>query len=115
MSDLVGNPEDRFSHNETHIGTDNTVKMHRLNCAVVVRIMQIFDFITSSSTNLCSIKCNIDIHIIVLSTMIQRSHVIRKPVFCKCENKDADQLRNNCAADQLLCFHYIDSIVPLLS
>ena len=80
MSDLVGNPEDRFSHNEAHIGTDNTAKMHRLNCAVVVRIMQIFDFITSSSTNLCSIKCNIDIQ-----------------------------------ADQLLCFHYIDSIVPLLS
>ena len=70
MSDLVGNPEDRFSHNEAHIGTDNTAKMHRLNCAVVVRIMQIFDFITSSSTNLCSINCNIAIHIIVLSTMI---------------------------------------------
>ena len=43
------------------------------------------------------------------------SHVIRKPVFCKCENKDVDQLRSNCAADQLLCFHYIDSIVLLLS
>ena len=70
MSDLVGNPEDWLSHNEAHIGTDNTAMMHRLNCAVVVRIMQIFDFITSSSTNLCSIKCNIDIHIIVLSTMI---------------------------------------------
>ena len=70
VSNRVGNPEDRFSHNEAHIGTDNTAKMHRLNSAVVVRIMQIFDFITSSSTNLCSIKCNIDIHIIVLSTMI---------------------------------------------
>ena len=69
MSDQVGKPEDQFSHNEAHIGTDNTAKMHRLNCAVVVRIMQIFDFITSSSTNLCSIKCNIDIHIIVLSTI----------------------------------------------
>ena len=81
MSDLVRNSKDRFSHNEAHIGTDNTAKMHRLNCAVVVRIIHIFDFITSSSTNLCSIKCNIDIHIIVLSTMIQRSHVIRKTVF----------------------------------
>ena len=68
VSDLVGNPKDRFSHNEAHIGTDNTAKMHRLSCAV--RTMQIFYFITSSSTNLCSIKCNIDIHIIVLSTMI---------------------------------------------
>ena len=26
------------------------------------------------------------------------SHVMRKPAFCKCENKDADQLRSNCAA-----------------
>ena len=30
-----------------------------------------------------------------------------------CENKDADQLRVNCEADQLLCFRYIDSIIPL--
>ena len=27
-----------------------------------------------------------------------------KPDFCICENKDADQLRSNCAADQRLCF-----------
>ena len=25
---------------------------------------------------------------------------MRKPAFCICENKDADQLRSNCAADQ---------------
>ena len=27
-----------------------------------------------------------------------------KPAFCICENKDADQLRSKCAADQRLCF-----------
>ena len=32
-----------------------------------------------------------------------------------CENKDADQLRGNREADQRLCFHYIDSTIPLLS
>ena len=32
------------------------------------------------------------------------SHVMRKPTFCICENKDADQLRGNRAADQCLCF-----------
>ena len=32
-----------------------------------------------------------------------------------CENKSADQLRSNCAADQRLCFGYIDSTIPLLS
>ena len=38
-----------------------------------------------------------------------------KTYFCICENKDADQLRGNRKADQRLCFHYIDSTIPLLS
>ena len=41
--------------------------------------------------------------------------VLRKPVFCICENKDADQLRGNREADQRLCFRYTDSTIPLLS
>ena len=42
------------------------------------------------------------------------SRVMRKPTFCICENKDADQLRGNCAADQRLCFRYVEStILPL--
>ena len=40
---------------------------------------------------------------------------MRKPAFCICENKDADQLRGNREADQRLCFHYTDSTIPLLS
>ena len=42
------------------------------------------------------------------------SRVIRKPAFCMCANKDADQLRGNREADQRLCFHYIDSTIPIL-
>ena len=42
------------------------------------------------------------------------SLVVRKTFFCICENKDADQLRNNCEADQRLCLHYTDSTIPLL-
>ena len=38
--------------------------------------------------------------------------VMRKPVFCMCENKAADQLLGNRAADQCLCFCYIDSTTP---
>ena len=34
---------------------------------------------------------------------------MRKPAFCICENKDADQLRRNREADQRLCFRYMDS------
>ena len=32
-----------------------------------------------------------------------------RPAFCICQNKDADQLHGNHAADQRLCFLYIDS------
>ena len=40
---------------------------------------------------------------------------MRKPPFCICENKDADQLRGNREADQRLCFRYTDTTIPLLS
>ena len=40
---------------------------------------------------------------------------VRKPDFCICENKDADQLRGNREADQRLCFRYLDSTIPLLA
>ena len=40
--------------------------------------------------------------------------IVRKPDFCLCENKAADQLRGNREADQRLCFRYTDSIFPLL-
>ena len=39
---------------------------------------------------------------------------MRKPAFCICDNKDADQLRGDREADQRLCFRYIDSTIPLL-
>ena len=39
---------------------------------------------------------------------------MRKPDFCICKNKDADQLRGNREADQRLYFCYSDSTIPLL-
>ena len=42
------------------------------------------------------------------------SLVVRKPDFCICENKDADQLRGNREADQRLCFRYTNSTILLL-
>ena len=43
------------------------------------------------------------------------SRVVRKPAYCLCENKDADQLRGDREADLRLCFRYTDSTTPLLS
>ena len=47
--------------------------------------------------------------------MQDMSHIMRKPAFCMCKNKDADQLRGNRETDQRLCFRYIDRTIPLLS
>ena len=43
-----------------------------------------------------------------------QGYQMMEPAVCICENKDADQLRSNCAADQRLCFRYKDSTIPLL-
>ena len=42
------------------------------------------------------------------------SSTMRKPDFFICQNKDTNQLRSNCSADQRLCFRYIESTIPLL-
>ena len=41
-------------------------------------------------------------------------YAVRKPAFCICENKDADQLRGDRKADQRLCFLYMDRTNSLL-
>ena len=43
------------------------------------------------------------------------SRDVRKPDFCICENKDADQLRGDREADQRLYFRQLDRTIPLLS
>ena len=50
--------------------------------------------------------------IIIIINYYYLSRVVRKPAFCICENKDADQLRGNREADQRLCFRYTDSTIP---
>ena len=42
------------------------------------------------------------------------SRIVRKPDFCLCKNKGADQLLRNCKADQRLCSRYADSTISLL-
>ena len=49
------------------------------------------------------------------SALFHMSCVMRKPAFCICENKDADQLLGYRATDQRFCFRYIESTIPLFS
>ena len=44
----------------------------------------------------------------------EMSLVMRKPAFCICENKDADQPRGNREADLCLYFRYTDGTIPIL-
>ena len=53
-------------------------------------------------------------HVCEICQIWYMSLVMRKPAFCICENKDADQLCGNREADQRLCFRYTDSTIPLL-
>ena len=39
---------------------------------------------------------------------------MRKRDVCICENKGADRLHSNCAADHHLCSSYIDRTIPFL-
>ena len=39
--------------------------------------------------------------------------VTRKTAFCMCKNKGADQLCGNRAANQRLCFRFIDITIPI--
>ena len=52
---------------------------------------------------------------VIIATHPNMSRVMRKPDFCICENKGADQLRGNREADQRLCFCYTASAIPLLA
>ena len=53
-------------------------------------------------------SCEIDI------VYCEMSRIVRKPDFCLCENKGADQLRGNREADQRLYFRHSDSTIPIL-
>ena len=46
--------------------------------------------------------------------IIQMSRVMRKPAFYTCKKKGTDQLHGNWAADDRLCFRYIDSTITEL-
>ena len=59
------------------------------------------------------IRVNSVIHSSFENSGLNEPHV-RKPDFSLCKNKGADQLRGNRKADQHLCFHYLDSTIPLL-
>ena len=54
------------------------------------------------------------VYLHLLEALLNEPRHEKTVFFFICENKDADQLRGNCEADQRLCFRYMDSTTPLL-
>ena len=56
-----------------------------------------------------------DVAHVMFRNVYNFSHVMSKPAYCISENEGADQPHGNQAADQHLCFRYIDSTISQLS
>ena len=132
LSDLVGTPKDSFFvtwlilyfrretasledgvllaaiHLRNHGNTRRSQDGYIISLSVIIKCN-----LNKAKSNIrkCPLYCSL---LSIAITQDKLSLVMRKPAFCICENKDADQLRGNHEADQRLCFRYTDSTIPLL-
>ena len=120
MSDLVGNPEDWFSHNKAHLylyqlcNQKNFLDPYSLN-DIWLNVLFIIAYGRMIYLKYFSVTIPNWQNKSVEVSRNDLSRDMRKPTFCICENKESDQLRGNREADQRLCFRYMDSAIPLLS
>ena len=106
MLRFLGEPRENVTEDNCKAPKGNNVSDRQTNTfieALVINNIRASDIIRAS-------PCILD----PLLPHLYMSRVRRKPAFCTCENKDADQLRGNREADQRLCFRYTDSTIPLL-
>ena len=96
MLDLVGNPKNRFSLDGSYLSFLNFFSIPDVFFLPVNIISLTVSTIKEEGLSLALSYCII--------YKLYMSPVMRKLAFCICENKDADQLRSNCAADQRLVF-----------
>ena len=119
MSDLVRNPEDRFSHNEAQMLLVCLCIMYCAPHVITFHLLKGFLNVTSYMIikNKCTdhLCCREGRTVPLVVAAYIMSLVMRKLAFCICENTDADQLRGDRETDQRLCFRYINSAIPLLS
>ena len=97
------------------LGRKGTLKSYIAKILNIVIQPKVLNFLTTDSGKQCRAVSDCSWGLIrVFTVCYYMSLVVRKPAFCICENKDADQLRGNREADQRLCFRHTDSTITLL-
>ena len=111
MSDLVGNPEYRFSLDVAHmlLGFLQYIAA-RMHTHKFPTFSNHFIFKSAFRTVIRYVLMKL----FIIINKMYLSRVMKKQRFCISEIKDTDQLRSNGEADLRLCFCYIDSTIPLL-
>ena len=82
-----------------------------ISCGKCFRLKSQLELHKKRHENRRDFKCDLCSFETITRSTYLRSCVMRKPALW--ENKSADQLCDNCAANQLLCLCYIDSIILL--
>ena len=85
-----------------------------INCSFEKLAYYFFCHVFSFEIHLKHVNCFLGNILPYAIIQFHMSRVMRKPAFCMCENKGADQLRGSRTANQRLCFCCIDSAIPLL-
>ena len=122
--DLVGQPECCISHAALTIpliGKDGDDVINNITCSLTgtesVCVHRVYTG-NVASNRIKQLKSSTKLHCLYKLTPLNPhddlNRIVRKPTFCICEKKDADQLRGYHEADQRLCFRYFDSTIPLL-
>ena len=110
MSDLVGNPEDRFSHDEAHSIPDKVIYSKTVKSWAGIEMEQEVNsgerlFLGFSQYSIVDRKTK------QLKRTFKQHH--EKTCFLHIRKKKDVQLCGYPAADKRLCFRYIESKIPL--
>ena len=91
------------------LGKRELICLLLFTCYYVVSVWRCFLFLWVLGMGYVILLCHsLSLPYNHLDNANKMSRVVRKPGFCICENKDADQLRGNREADQRLCFRYTE-------
>ena len=112
MSDLVGNPADRFSHNKAHIPVSAVDSQPERSTLYMYQLLQretVYFYDANFPINIFGILSVFRVRnreYVLLEAVNEKTGILHMQFKQRC--------RTVCAVDQRFCFHYLDSTIPLL-